>query len=290
MKTEQHYRLTLNQAIDHYQSGDLTAKGALRIYFLIRLKPGWECRVKPKELQELFGMKRSTFWAAMNSLVEEGFLNDWQENQTVTVSLSCQNSGQPSKILDSHPENETPILNSGQPSNEIDNQTPEPLPVEDSETPSDSFQIPDQISINSLSVTPVQKFLDSLPERERDDFLNFCKTQTANYRKPIVNLADYLASQDATGTPRYQLFYNKFKAPIFTATSQSLNTPAVETVDERVGFINRLKASWGLSKFRNLITAVVDGWVYFCKLDPQPLSDLLQLSPQEIEAIALGGI
>lgn len=291
---EQHYRITLEQAISLYQSGNLTAKGALRFYFLIRLKPGWECRVKAKDLQDLFQMKRSTFWTAMNALVEEGFLNDWQENQTVTVSLASQNSGQSSKILDSYPENETVIQNSGQLSNKVDEQEPETLPEEECTNPSNSSQISSQTSINSPS--PLEKFLSTL-EGERDDFLNFCKTTTSGYPVPIINLMDYLNSKDATGTHRFNLLYKEWHKAKQLNLNGNLNPEikgvdlkVIKSTDDKTAFIDHLRAVWGNSKFKQLISTIHDGWVYFTKFDdPQPFKDLARLTPMEIEAIALGG-
>ncbi len=41
--TEQYYRMTLSDAIAKYQGHDLTAKGLVHFYILIKCRPDWNC-------------------------------------------------------------------------------------------------------------------------------------------------------------------------------------------------------------------------------------------------------
>ncbi|MEH1830666.1 MAG: hypothetical protein V7L29_00910 [Nostoc sp.] len=48
--TEQHYRMTLSDAIALYESNDLTAKGALKIWVRIKFKENWSAFIDTKEV------------------------------------------------------------------------------------------------------------------------------------------------------------------------------------------------------------------------------------------------
>ncbi len=89
------------KAIAHYHIGDLTAKGLLRFWVRIRLAEGWSTNINPKELRQQLGMKRSTFWAALGKLKEEGEI-DWQEPTNLKITPLSQKIDT-SKILDKSP-------------------------------------------------------------------------------------------------------------------------------------------------------------------------------------------
>jgi predicted transcriptional regulator len=70
----QHYPVTLTDAIAHYQSGDLTAKGLLHFYFKIHpenLTSVWESAIEVEEIRTKLGIEKSTFHSALNRLHEE---------------------------------------------------------------------------------------------------------------------------------------------------------------------------------------------------------------------------
>jgi hypothetical protein len=196
----QHYRVDLQQAAHLYKNGDLTAKGAIKLWIRIKLKTGWEGFFDTTEIRNIFGMKRSTFWLALGKLEEEVEIqisephkihikrltnpsesdsdqNSGQESQKMDdYPENCtedQNSGQESQKIDDYPENRTEDQYSGQPSNKLDNQDLEPLPEEEPVKPhisSDSFQI----------------FSDSLSQEQREDFYKFGEEKAKQLPKPPV--------------------------------------------------------------------------------------------------------
>jgi hypothetical protein len=85
--TEQHYRITLSDAIAHYQAGDLTAKGLVHIYIKIRCKPGWTIKLDHKKVCPLLGIRKTAFYNAISRLKAEGSI-DWEAPQGIVVSLS----------------------------------------------------------------------------------------------------------------------------------------------------------------------------------------------------------
>lgn len=88
---EQHYRLTLADAIAKYQAGDLTAKGLVHFYILIRCKPGWKIRLEHQKICQLLGIGRTAFYNAISRLKDEGSIN-WEAPQGILVSLSISES------------------------------------------------------------------------------------------------------------------------------------------------------------------------------------------------------
>ncbi len=97
MSKPQHYEIFLPDLLNHYRDGDLTAKGALKIYFRLRLKEGWKCRIKPAQIRSFFSkwsdkkgemveMAKSSFWRSMHELQEEGEI-DFKEPESLVVRL-----------------------------------------------------------------------------------------------------------------------------------------------------------------------------------------------------------
>lgn len=94
---QQHYRIFLGELQQHYRDGDVTAKGALKFFFRLKLAEGWKCRIDPRKLREFFSrwddsknelkiMARSTFWKAINDLRDEGEI-DFSEPSSVVIRL-----------------------------------------------------------------------------------------------------------------------------------------------------------------------------------------------------------
>jgi hypothetical protein len=99
---DQFYALTLERAISHYLSGDLTAKGLVHAYFLIRCKPGWSINVdfsevctgskkvlKPGKLP----LSKSTFYRAIGDLSAEKKIT-WEPIAGLKVTLSSDKTQQ----------------------------------------------------------------------------------------------------------------------------------------------------------------------------------------------------
>jgi hypothetical protein len=95
MNKPQHYQITLESAITHYQRGDLTAKGLLHFYFKIRLKDGWTLKETQKEITDKLGISRAAFYSALSRLKAEGSIN-WSTpaNTKFTISLNSFDSNE----------------------------------------------------------------------------------------------------------------------------------------------------------------------------------------------------
>jgi hypothetical protein len=95
MNKPQHYQITLESAIAHYQRGDLTAKGLLHFYFKIRLKADWTLKETQKEITEKLGISRAAFYSALSKLKAEGSIN-WSApaNTRFTISLNSFDSNE----------------------------------------------------------------------------------------------------------------------------------------------------------------------------------------------------
>ena len=293
----QHYRITIEDAIALYRSGDLTAKGTLKIYFRIKLAEGWQLKIEPSEIRELFSktedkpMPKSTFWKALNELQEEGEI-DFDEPKAVVIRRvsrimdEVQNNGQVSKIMDEHPESWTDDQNNGQVSKIMDEQTPEP--------PQDG----DCGKSPNYSQSSYQIFINSLSDDERENFLNFCQYKTKGYKTPIVNWDDYLSSRDAAGQERWIEIRNEWLKNKAIATTAIVN-PVIKGVDEkaiksievdqREQLIQRLNQDWGKTTCRRLVSAIVDGYVYLLRSNnPLTLEQALTMTSDELKSIAEG--
>lgn len=95
MNKPQHYQITLESAIAHYQRGDLTAKGLLHFYFKIRLKVHWTLKETQKEITDKLGISRAAFYSALSKLKAEGSIN-WSTpaNTKFTISLNSFDSNE----------------------------------------------------------------------------------------------------------------------------------------------------------------------------------------------------
>lgn len=170
-----YHKVSLEVLIADYKRGYLTAKGALAYWICIRIKEGWELNFNAKEISEMFGMSRSSFWAALRQLKKDGEIDYRDPSQLKLKRLSKDSSGfcTESRILDSHPKNCTDIQNSGQPSNILHEQSLESIPSKDSTPLSTSYQT----------------FKNSLSDAEREEFESFVEKE---YGKPIKDYNAFL--------------------------------------------------------------------------------------------------
>lgn len=187
--TQQHYRMTLQDAINHYQQGDITAKGLLHIYFKIKIAPGWTMNKSQKEICEELGIKKTAFYNALSRLKAEGSIN-WTvpESTKFSITLSFHNSGNDSAITNDNSaitnefsaiaESQTRIAEN-QFAN-AENKSPKPAPEM---TSSDS---PDLYSNSS------QSFIQSLSQGERENFLKFCQERAFQLPKPPILLTKWI--------------------------------------------------------------------------------------------------
>ena len=181
MNSNQFVKMTLNDAIDHYQRGDLTAKGLLHLYFKIKIAPGWTMNKTQKEICDELGIKKTAFYNALSRLKAEGSIN-WSvpDNTKFSISLPFRETGNHSAIAESQTgiaESQTGIAESQTGIAEsqtgiAENKPSKPAPnIPSSDSPdlySDSYQI----------------YLISLSEGERKNFLNFCQEEAKTLPKP----------------------------------------------------------------------------------------------------------
>ena len=85
--SNQFYKMTLAEAIGHYQQGDLTVKGLLHIYLKIKIGPGWQLKKSQKEICEELGISKSGFYTGLSKLKAEGSIN-WSTPATTQYCIS----------------------------------------------------------------------------------------------------------------------------------------------------------------------------------------------------------
>lgn len=204
--TQQHYRVTLEQAIAHYQAGDLTAKGLLHFYIKIKLKPGWKVRLDPKEICQELGIGKTAFYNSISRLKAEGSI-DWEAPEGILVSISS-----------SFRECRMVSLNAESQFASAEKESSQPLSVEQSGDPPNSLA-------NSYQI-----FSKSLSEDERERFFYFVKQQIKNFREPIKDLEAWLASQNAATQNRWEVYYSLFQSS-HPSKARNEESPCVENSD-----------------------------------------------------------
>ncbi|MHC5717771.1 MAG: hypothetical protein ACYTXE_41820 [Nostoc sp.] len=178
--TEQHYRMTLSDAIAKYQGHDLTAKGLVHFYILIKCRPGWKIRLEHQKVCKELGIAKTAFYNAISRLRSEGSI-DWEAPKGILVSISgsFRECGIDSTIAETESTNtewdstiaETKFTITEWDSTNAETKSPEPLI---SQSFSDS---PD------LLTDSYQFFNNSLSEGERENFIEFGKKKAAQLPK-----------------------------------------------------------------------------------------------------------
>lgn len=158
MTQQQYYKLTLEEAIALYQAGDITAKGLVHFYILIKLKPGWKIRLEHKKICKELGIAKTAFYNAISRLKAEGAI-DWEAPEGILVSISdsfreCGKEFTSTESESATAESEFAIA-------ELESATAEsksrlPAPGNDSDDLPNSYQI----FINSLTGSEREKFID----------------------------------------------------------------------------------------------------------------------------------
>ena len=156
MKNNQYYRITLEDAIVHYQKGWITATALLYYYLKIRLAPGWKITLHQKEITEKLGIPKTSFYRAIENLSKEGLI-DWKAPNGIVISI-------PQTGLSST--NGTPSSTNGTPSSTNGTNTPsKSLSEKDFSNPSDYYQINNiSLSDSEREVLIQEKKPDSLRE------------------------------------------------------------------------------------------------------------------------------
>ena len=218
--TEQHYRLTLVDAIAKYKSHDLTVKGLVHFYVLIKCKPGWKVRLEHQKVCKELGIKKSAFYEAISRLRSEGSI-DWESPQGILVSIrpTFRECGMESTIVESqsvNAESQSAIVESQSVSAEsqsaiVESETLKPLL---NKVCSDS---PD------LLLNSYQLFRNSLSKEARENFFNFCEEKAKNLSQEVNDIEAWLAHTNKAGQKRWEVYYDLFRKsqPELVEASQS---------------------------------------------------------------------
>ena len=198
--TQQHYRMTLEEAIAQYKCG-LISSTALLYYFLkIRLKPGWKITLHQREISKELGISRDQFYRGIQRLKDRKLL-DWEAPNGLVVSLDkTATSGQNCDAVDKTATSEQNCDAVNKTATAVDKTAtttlPKPAPDKASSLPPDYYQI----------------FIKSLSDKEREKFLDFVGEQAKNLPQPINDLEAWLANKNKAGQNRWEVYYQNFKA------------------------------------------------------------------------------
>ncbi|MCD8489501.1 MAG: hypothetical protein LRZ84_22875 [Desertifilum sp.] len=268
--SHQHYRLTLLDAIAHYQQGDLTAKGLLHFYLKIRLKPGWTLKETQKEICETLGISRAAFYSALSKLKAEGSVN-WSApaNTRFSISLTVCERGQESTIVDEEStivDEDSTIVDAestivDEPSTIVDNKRPEPLPGKASSAPSDFFS-------NSF-----QAFFNSLSEETKESFLKFSYYEASRLPKAVVLVDSWIAKNHAELWQTFIKRYPRFNAQEQQPPSVEQSSATATAQNPVLGDIQEAIAQGRLHPKQNLIER---GFVVLPNGDAMHLSEWLE--------------
>ncbi len=168
---EQHYRMTLQDAIQKYHAGDITIKGLIHFYILIKGKPGWEIKIDFDYIKQILPVSKSSFYHAINCLKKEGTIV-WKAIKGAVVSIIApQTDNNVSVPSESYTEPDSRILDCQSEildcQSEIpDYEPPKPATQNDCSDSPNSKQSLDQLLTNSLS------------EQERESFIEFGKKKS----------------------------------------------------------------------------------------------------------------
>lgn len=173
MNANQFYMITLQDAIEQYKAGCITAIGLVNFYFQIELKQGWKKRYNPKDIYTQLGISKATFYRAIAKLQVEGYIS-FEVHGEITVTntslrseIKVSDLSQESQTQDKSLKLATKISNVRQKSQTCDNQSPEPAPDK-------ALDNPPYYSSNSYQI-----LIKSLSDDEREKFLNFCHEEAS---------------------------------------------------------------------------------------------------------------
>lgn len=226
--TEQYYRLTLADAITKYQDGDLTAKGLVHFYILIKCKPGWKVRLEHQKVCKELGIAKTAFYNAISRLKDEGSI-DWEAPSGILVSISP--TFRECGIDSAFAETESAIA---------ETKSSEPLRRE-------AFSDSPDLLTNSY-----QLFINSLSKEERASFLDFCREKTKNLKQEVNDIEAWLAHTTKAGQNCWSVYYEKFSFEQQKQTSKSKSSLSREMIKKFAEEIEqrqqRAQASWEKSQ------------------------------------------
>jgi hypothetical protein len=218
----QHYRMTLSEAIDHYQKGWITATALLYYYLKIRLKKGWKVTLHQREIKKQLGIPKSSFYRAIENLSKEGLIN-WEAPNGLVVRLAghheiesdeetpSSSPCQQDESIESHEWDKSSTDETNSPTDETNS------PTDETDSPTNGTKTPDKpspIKDSSDYSNSYQIFINSLSDSERENFFDFVKEKTKNLSQPINDIEAWLASTNKAGQNRWEIYYENFSATL----------------------------------------------------------------------------
>jgi hypothetical protein len=153
MMKQQHYRMTLEEAIALHQCGLISSTALLYCYLRIRLAPGWKITLHQREISQQLGISKAAFYKGTQRLKDKKLI-DWEAPNGVVVILGqngdsldkSETVGQNRDSLDksetSLDKSETSLDKMETSLDKMETLTPsKTLPVKASVVPPDSYQI-----------------------------------------------------------------------------------------------------------------------------------------------------
>ncbi len=226
--TKQHYRMTLDDAISHYQCGLISATALLYYFLKIRLKETWKITLHQREITKKLGISRAQFYRGIQRLKEKQLI-DWEAPNGLVVELtkpqistnvldktatSEQNCNRVNKTATSEQncnrvnKTATPVNKTATPVNKTATATPpKPLQNKGSSDPPNSYQI----------------FIKSLSEGERENFLKFVEESIDKFDPPINDIEGWLAGKNKAQQNRWEVYYQKYQAQEENEQTQQRN-------------------------------------------------------------------
>jgi hypothetical protein len=83
---QQHYRMTLEEAIALHQCGLISSTALLYCYLRIRLAPGWKITLHQREISQQLGISKAAFYKGIQRLKDKKLI-DWEAPNGVVVIL-----------------------------------------------------------------------------------------------------------------------------------------------------------------------------------------------------------
>ena len=189
---QQHYRMTLEEAIALHQCGLISSTALLYCYLRIRLAPGWKITLHQREISQQLGISKAAFYKGTQRLKDKKLI-DWEAPNGVVVILgqngdSLDKSETVGQNRDSLDKSETLLDKMETSLDKMETLTPsKTLPVKASVVPPDSYQI----------------FIKSLSDTAREKFFNFVREKVKDFNPPIHDIEAWLAGKNgAVDTPR----------------------------------------------------------------------------------------
>ena len=203
MMKQQHYRMTLEEAIALHQCGLISSTALLYCYLRIRLAPGWKITLHQREISQQLGISKAAFYKGIQRLKDKKLI-DWEAPNGVVVILgqngdSLDKSETVGQNRDSLDKSETLLDKMETSLDKMETLTPsKTLPVKASVVPPDSYQI----------------FIKSLSDTAREKFFNFVREKVKDFNPPIHDIEAWLAGKNGAGKERSRVYYDMFQSEV----------------------------------------------------------------------------